>query len=118
MNNALAAFRLPNFDLFIPPFARPTPPGSIAQIDLTSDKLKNKKHWNTFAGPFFLESADIIALLERDGHVAIDRAAAKALESGPMACHRCGQGQRDIPSLKRHIAACVGLFPPASGPLP
>jgi len=74
--------------------------------DFCSDALKNKKHWNSFTTAFFRPVEDVIDELEAEGRVKIDVEAAQRLMATPLRCHRCSTPQKDIPTLKAHIAAC------------
>lgn len=78
----------------------------VVSDDFHSDCLKNKKHWNSFATPFFLPLDSVVAKLEAGGKVEVDRAAAEALLKQDLRCHRCGAPQRTMPALKAHIASC------------
>ncbi|XP_016112568.1 aprataxin [Sinocyclocheilus grahami] len=41
----------------------------VISQDFDSPCLKNKKHWNSFTTDYFVESQDVIAMLEHDGKV-------------------------------------------------
>ena len=71
--------------------------------DFVSDRLKHKKHWNSFTTPFFLELASVIEELTAKGQLLIDEAAAHQYEKGDMRCHRCHMVQRNMPQLKQHL---------------
>ena len=45
----------------------------IVSQDLSSVHLKHKKHWNSFASPFFVDTAAVEAQLLSHGTVAVDR---------------------------------------------
>ena len=75
----------------------------MAQQDFISDRLKHKKHWNSFTTPFFLELSSVIEELMTKGQLLIDVSAAHKYEKGDMRCHRCHTVQRNIPLLKQHL---------------
>lgn len=79
--------------------------------DLMSERIKNKKHWNSFATPFFLHLDDAMQQLEEHGRLTIDHAACSALLSASLRCHRCRAEQPTLPALKRHVASCNALLP-------
>ena len=81
--------------------------------DFDSASLKNKKHWNAFATPFFVRAARVEARLARgadDGDGWHARAVAHA--SDALACHRCGARTATMPQLKEHVARCARPVPP------
>eukprot|EP00938_MAST-03A_sp_MAST-3A-sp1_P007323 g7323.t1 len=78
----------------------------IISCDFQSDRLKNKKHWNSFTTSFFMETDKIEAELKRVGRVRINRDAMNVLLKSSLHCHRCNEIQRNVPTLKRHIEQC------------
>lgn len=78
----------------------------IISCDFQSDRLKNKKHWNSFTTSFFIETDKIEAELNRAGRVTVDRYAMKALLKSSLKCHGCDEILRNMPALKRHIKQC------------
>ena len=74
--------------------------------DFISDKLKHKKHWNSFTTPFFLELSVVIEELQYKGQLGIDIQQAERWEKEDLRCNRCNSLQRNMPELKRHIIAC------------
>jgi hypothetical protein len=65
-------------------------------------------HWNSFTSGFFLQlDAVITALQGPQGCVAVDAAAAEGLLRQGLACHRCGQGLKNMPALKEHLRSCT-----------
>jgi aprataxin len=97
--------------------------------DLASPTLKTRKHYNSFAGAFFLPLSRVCDIV-RDLPQGIDVDAAVALralekdakERPPLACHRCKLGPADLvfPPVKaegrewdawrEHLAHCVGVM--------
>ena len=75
----------------------------IISCDFESDRLKNKKHWNSFTTSFFMETDKVENELKRAGRVTINRDAMNALLKSSLKCHRCNEIQRNIPTLKSHI---------------
>ncbi len=45
--------------------------------------------------------------LPAQGQVDVDIAAADALLKAELRCHRCQQEQRNMPTLKAHLATCT-----------
>ena len=76
----------------------------IISCDFESDRLKNKKHWNSFTTSFFVDADIIETSLKHVGHVSVNRYNMNALLKSPLECHRCGKSFQTIPSLKRHIS--------------
>eukprot|EP01137_Pigoraptor_chileana_P022339 Opistho-2@87166 len=75
----------------------------VISQDFDSDCLKTKQHWNSFASPFFLDSADVIDTIKAKGHMEIDRAAFERLLTSPLRCHLCAEECKTMPSLKSHL---------------
>ncbi|XP_026766602.3 aprataxin isoform X1 [Pangasianodon hypophthalmus] len=74
----------------------------VISQDFDSPCLKNKKHWNSFTTDYFIESQDVIAMLERDGRVSVKDGTSELLKL-PLRCHVCHKEQSTIPKLKEHI---------------
>ncbi|KAF8683810.1 hypothetical protein HU200_044745 [Digitaria exilis] len=81
----------------------------IISQDFNSTSLKNKKHWNSFSTPFFLDSVDVIEEIEQHGS-ATTSSDEKVLAM-ELRCHRCRSAHPNIPKLKSHIASCKSSFP-------
>uniref|UniRef100_A0A8C1WFS3 Aprataxin n=1 Tax=Cyprinus carpio TaxID=7962 RepID=A0A8C1WFS3_CYPCA len=64
--------------------------------------LKNKKHWNSFTTDYFVDSRDVIAMLEHDGKVTVKEGTSELLKL-PLRCHLCRKEQPTIPKLKEHL---------------
>ena len=77
-------------------------------MDLESDRLKNKKHYNTFASYFFLPAEQILADLKAHGHVTMNQDVDRfhALEKGDMKCLWCGLPLAGMPMMKSHVPSC------------
>ena len=43
----------------------------VISEDFNSDKLKNKKHWNSFTTRFFIDADDFISILENEGAISV-----------------------------------------------
>ena len=78
----------------------------VISSDFQSPFMKLKKHWNSFNTQFFLTLEDVIATLEKEKTVEIDKNAAVALLKLPLRCHRCHKVFSTMPSLKQHILIC------------
>ncbi|XP_041042180.1 aprataxin isoform X2 [Carcharodon carcharias] len=74
----------------------------VISQDFDSPCLKNKKHWNSFNTDYFLESEDVMKMVERDGKVAVKDGMAELLKM-PLMCHVCQQQQSTMPQLKDHL---------------
>ncbi|XP_026876247.2 aprataxin isoform X1 [Electrophorus electricus] len=74
----------------------------VISQDFDSPCLKNKKHWNSFTTDYFIESQDVIAMLERDGKVSVKDGTSELLKL-PLHCHVCRKEQATIPKLKDHL---------------
>ncbi|XP_036420664.1 aprataxin isoform X2 [Colossoma macropomum] len=74
----------------------------VISQDFDSSCLKNKKHWNSFTTDYFIDSQEIIAMLERDGKVSVKEGVGEQLKL-PLRCHVCRKEQATIPKLKDHL---------------
>ncbi|XP_043107084.1 aprataxin isoform X2 [Puntigrus tetrazona] len=74
----------------------------VISQDFDSPCLKNKKHWNSFTTDYFVESRDVISMLEKDGKVTVKEGTSELLKL-PLRCHSCGKEQPTIPKLKEHL---------------
>ncbi|XP_078070071.1 aprataxin [Mustelus asterias] len=74
----------------------------VISQDFDSPCLKNKKHWNSFNTDYFLESEDVMKMVERDGKVTVKDGTAELLKL-PLMCHVCQRQQSTMPQLKEHL---------------
>ncbi|XP_067886715.1 aprataxin isoform X1 [Heterodontus francisci] len=74
----------------------------VISQDFDSPCLKNKKHWNSFNTDYFLESEDVMKMVELDGKVTVKDGMTELLKL-PLMCHVCQQQQSTIPQLKEHL---------------
>ncbi|XP_060915093.1 aprataxin isoform X2 [Labrus mixtus] len=74
----------------------------VISQDFDSPCLKNKKHWNSFTTDYFIESHDVIQMLETDGKVAVTEGTSELLKL-PLRCHMCRKELPTIPALKEHL---------------
>ncbi|XP_061100744.1 aprataxin isoform X2 [Conger conger] len=74
----------------------------VISQDFDSPCLKNKKHWNSFTTDYFIESQDVIEMLERDGRVTVKPGSDQLLKL-PLRCHVCRSELPTIPQLKQHL---------------
>ena len=72
--------------------------------DMTSDCLKNKKHWNSFTTSFFVPPDVWAAKLEADGRLGIDAHAEEQKLKRDMVCHYTGAPLKNMPAVKQHVA--------------
>ncbi|KAI3352407.1 hypothetical protein L3Q82_005367 [Scortum barcoo] len=74
----------------------------VISQDFDSACFKNKKHWNSFTTDFFIDSHDVIQMLETNGTVSIKEGANELLKL-PLRCHVCRKELPTIPALKEHL---------------
>ncbi|KAM9818540.1 aprataxin [Syngnathus typhle] len=74
----------------------------VISQDFDSPCLKNKKHWNSFTTAYFIESQDVIHMLETDGKVTVKEGTSELLKL-PLRCHKCRKELATIPALKQHL---------------
>ncbi|XP_077379463.1 aprataxin isoform X2 [Festucalex cinctus] len=74
----------------------------VISQDFDSPCLKNKKHWNSFTTDYFIESQDVIHMLETDGKVTVKEGTSELLKL-PLRCHLCRKELPTIPALKQHL---------------
>ena len=74
--------------------------------DALTPGMKNKKHWHSFTSGFLIPLSAAWADLEQHGRLLINPAAAEALLKQPLACHRCRQACKDMPTLRSHVEKC------------
>ncbi|XP_054897203.1 aprataxin isoform X2 [Poeciliopsis prolifica] len=74
----------------------------VISQDFDSPCLKNKKHWNSFTTEYFIDSDDVIQMLETSGKVTVKEGSSELLKL-PLRCHVCHKEFPTIPSLKEHL---------------
>lgn len=74
--------------------------------DFDSAALKNKKHWNSFTTPFFIEVETVLTDLQNKDCVDIEAGKAEGLLKQGLLCHICHQPMKNMPTLKSHIQNC------------
>lgn len=74
----------------------------VISQDFDSPCLKNKKHWNSFTTDYFIESQDVIEMLETNGKVVVKEGTSELLKL-PLRCHVCRRELSTIPALKEHL---------------
>ncbi|XP_047221984.1 aprataxin [Girardinichthys multiradiatus] len=74
----------------------------VISQDFDSPCLKNKKHWNSFTTDYFIDSHDVIQMLEASGKVSVKEGTSELLKL-PLCCHVCHKEFLTIPSLKEHL---------------
>ena len=76
----------------------------VISQDFDSPCLKNKKHWNSFTSPFFLDAEKVIDILRKEGKVELDvKGLYEPMLKLPLKCHVCSMQLKNIPKLKDHI---------------
>ncbi|XP_061585669.1 aprataxin [Cololabis saira] len=74
----------------------------VISQDFDSPCLKHKKHWNSFTTDYFMESHDVIQMLETNGKVVVKEGTSDMLKL-PLRCHVCHKELSTIPALKEHL---------------
>lgn len=74
----------------------------VISQDFDSPCLKNKKHWNSFTTDYFINSKDVLQMLESDGQVSVKEGTSELLKL-PLRCHICHRELQTIPALKEHL---------------
>ncbi|XP_069778925.1 aprataxin isoform X2 [Narcine bancroftii] len=74
----------------------------VISQDFESPCLKTKKHWNSFNTDYFLESKDVLEMMEQDGKVTVKDGVSELLKI-TLTCHVCRQQLSTIPQLKEHL---------------
>ncbi|TFK29881.1 HIT-like protein [Coprinopsis marcescibilis] len=82
----------------------------VLSADMCSEKMKNKKHYNSFhpSKGFFLHINDVLDWFEATpGYyqqvTKLDPKAYEALLKEGLTCWKCGSEMKNIPSLKEHL---------------
>ena len=100
----------------------------VVSADLSAPALKNKKHWNSFASPFFLSVTQLRHIIEQTSAGGGARAVASSSSSsslssrlaeyekflsGNLLCHRVGCALRvlNMPELRKHLEFCPKPYP-------
>ncbi|XP_051983577.1 aprataxin isoform X1 [Xyrauchen texanus] len=78
----------------------------VISQEFDSPCLKNKKHWNSFTTDYFIESEDVVAMLEHHGKVTVKEGMSELLKL-PLRCHVCRKEQSTIPKLKEHLKSHI-----------
>lgn len=78
----------------------------VISQDFDSPSLKNKKHWNSFTTDYFIDSKEIIGMLEKTGKVTVKEGMNELLKQ-PLRCHVCQKELSTIPQLKEHIKSHI-----------
>ncbi|XP_053713394.1 aprataxin [Synchiropus splendidus] len=74
----------------------------VISQDFDSPCLKNKKHWNSFTTDYFIDSEEVLLMLETSGMVKVNDGASELLKL-PLRCHMCSKELPTIPALKQHL---------------
>uniref|UniRef100_A0A0A9XX89 Aprataxin n=1 Tax=Lygus hesperus TaxID=30085 RepID=A0A0A9XX89_LYGHE len=76
----------------------------VISDDMNSPSLKNKKHWNSFTTPFFMDSKKVIEDLEERGKIQFpSKQEIESFINTPLKCHKCDHVPKNMPALKKHI---------------
>ena len=83
----------------------------IISTDLDSPCLKNKKHYNSFTTSFFVNADQVEQELLQTGSIhPINVQKEEDKLKQPLRCFKCGQAQRNLPTLKQHLLQCSHPF--------
>lgn len=74
----------------------------VISQDFDSPCLKNKKHWNSFTTDYFIDSQDVIEMVEKSGRITVKERMDELLKL-PLRCHVCQKELSTMPSLKEHL---------------
>lgn len=77
----------------------------VISQDFCSPCLKTKRHYNSFTTEYFVDATALICEIKKEGKVK-DRRALTSLLSNDLRCHKCGEKQKNMPTLKRHLEKC------------
>jgi hypothetical protein len=81
----------------------------IFSLDLLSQGLKKKKHYNSFTTNFFLTAERVEKDLQMNNRVTINQDVIELLklEKQDMVCVWCGEGFATIGGVKKHLPGCA-----------
>lgn len=77
----------------------------VISQDFSSPCLKTKKHYNSFTTDYFVNAKEFIKELQSHGKVK-NRKSNSSLLNSDIKCHCCGKGQKNMPTLKKHLEQC------------
>jgi aprataxin len=75
----------------------------VISTDFVSPCLKNKKHYNSFCTPFFIEIDQAIKQLNDEDELSFDTNKFEAYLKEPLQCLHCDSVFTNIPKLKQHL---------------
>ncbi|KAH9599099.1 Aprataxin [Trypanosoma melophagium] len=80
----------------------------LISMDFETPYMKTRKHYNSFATPFFLSADRVLEDLQQNGCITLNRNVAelKRMEEQETSCLWCGHGENRIPQLKLHLQTC------------
>ena len=80
----------------------------LISLDLDSECMNTRKHYNTFATNFFLPGDAVRRDLHLHGRVTINQDVEhlEELEKAPLTCLWCGEPFQQMPKLKQHLSTC------------
>ncbi|KAF4723506.1 aprataxin-like protein, partial [Perkinsus olseni] len=78
----------------------------IISTDMRSNRIKHKKHWNSFTTPFFVQLTQVEDILERDGNLHSILSRESHLRDD-LLCNTCSRnfGSR-FTKLMHHVTIC------------
>ena len=78
----------------------------VLSLDLSGRSMKKKKHFNSFATPFFLESHQTLRQLQSGSRITTHKEEFQEMLKRPMQCFWCDSNVSDIDAWRSHYRAC------------
>eukprot|EP00088_Acartia_fossae_P051920 TRINITY_DN5844_c0_g1_i10.p1 TRINITY_DN5844_c0_g1~~TRINITY_DN5844_c0_g1_i10.p1 ORF type:complete len:322 (-),score=51.48 TRINITY_DN5844_c0_g1_i10:200-1165(-) len=76
----------------------------VISQDFNSDRLKTKKHWNSFTTEYFINPEIILdKLISKGKYVPISKVEGDELLKRDLECHICQHKPKNIVDLKKHL---------------
>ncbi|ELT97774.1 hypothetical protein CAPTEDRAFT_132902 [Capitella teleta] len=79
----------------------------VISQDFDSVCLKTKKHWNSFTTEYFLDSEDVIQMIENFDAVEVNSSDSEKILKKDLRCHKCSKEFSTMPALKKHIVVHI-----------
>ncbi|KAF4672275.1 aprataxin-like protein [Perkinsus chesapeaki] len=86
----------------------------IISGDMKSDRIKHKKHWNSFTTPFFVELNEVESILQIEGSLRSILARESHLKDD-LVCNICGENFGRFLKFKEHRVSCRKTKSSAAG---
>ncbi|PFH54409.1 hypothetical protein AMATHDRAFT_72895 [Amanita thiersii Skay4041] len=77
----------------------------VLSADMCSERMKNKKHYNSFHPElgFFLDIDTVLSWFDETSLPILPSPSYEKLLKTPLSCFHCGKETSNIPTLKRHL---------------